>query len=78
MFILFQPSLIVYSDDGSNDVEEDRDARNSAPSKDTRYDPSQTYCQRKELYIDFRLVEDSQHESENIPTWMVQSIYSYG
>lgn len=48
-----QPSLIVYSDDGSNDVEEDRDARNSAPSKDTRYDPSQTYCQRKELYIDF-------------------------
>nr|AHA51277.1 TGF_beta domain-containing protein [Beroe forskalii] len=49
-----QSTLIVYSDDGSNDVEEDgRDARNSASSKDRGYDPSQTYCQRRELFIDF-------------------------
>nr|AHA51450.1 TGF_beta domain-containing protein [Thalassocalyce inconstans] len=48
-----QPSLIVFSDDGRNDVEEDRDTRNSATLDDTPYDPSQKHCQRKELYIDF-------------------------
>nr|AEP16382.1 TGF-beta ligand [Mnemiopsis leidyi] len=48
-----QPSLIVFTDDGRNSVEDDRDTRNSQSLDSINYDPSQSHCQRKELFIDF-------------------------
>jgi len=47
------PSLVVFTDDGRNVVEEDRDTRNSPSIDSIDYDPSQSHCQRKELFIDF-------------------------
>ena len=52
--LCFQPSLVVFTDDGRNVVEEDRDTRNSPSIDSIDYDPSQSHCQRKELFIDFR------------------------
>jgi len=56
--LLPQPSIVIFTDDGSNDVEseDERNVRTAPNMEENNYDPSQSYCQRKELFIDFRLV----------------------
>lgn len=51
--VQLQPSIVIYTDDGSYDTSLNSDARLARQSEQSKYDPSKTYCQRKPLYVDF-------------------------